>query len=101
MGLKTDRVVLEESENLNMVLMLSHFGLQVTDTGEPARLGQSLCPPAVPHAPLPPPGPNNQALGDSCPFTHSCLHGPISSLSSRCRMASAPRPCAGGRGDAQ
>ncbi|XP_073661133.1 uncharacterized protein [Tursiops truncatus] len=50
-GLKTYGVVLEkEFENLNMVLMLSHFGLRVIDTSEPAVRGSPFPPLPRPHA---------------------------------------------------
>lgn len=40
-GLKTYGLILEkEFENLNLALMLSHFGLRVVDTGEPAVQGR-------------------------------------------------------------
>lgn len=40
-GLKTYGLILEkEFENLNLALMLSHFGLRVVDTGEPAVRGR-------------------------------------------------------------
>lgn len=96
MGLKTYGVVLEkEFENLNMVLMLSHFGLQVMDTGEP--LSQA----APPHSPCPTQPSRSslaskiKATGDSWPLTCSQLHSPISSRSALSYAASSPRLCAG------
>lgn len=69
-GLKTYGIVLEkEFENLNMVLMLSHLGLQVMDMGEP--LSQAV----PPHSPGPTqpsrssPARKTKAWGDSWPLT--------------------------------
>ena len=70
-GLKTYGVVLEkEFENLNTVIMLSHFGLRVMDTGEPAMRGRPSPPPLASH--ILPPGPHWSVKlrpRNSCPFT--------------------------------
>lgn len=97
-GLKTYRVILEkEFENLNTVLMLSHCGLQVMDTGEPPP------PAAPPHSPCPTQSSRSslasktKAMGDSWPLTCSHLHSLISSLSVLSHVGSAPGLCAGCR----
>lgn len=95
-GLKTYGVILEkEFENLNTVLMLSHFGLQVMDSGEPPPQA------APPHSPCPTQpsrsslASKTKAMGDSWPLTCSHLHSLISSRSVLSHMGTVPCLCAG------
>lgn len=79
-GLRTYGMALEkELENLNMLLMLSHFGLQVMDAGKPSWAFPSPLPPrsSLVH--------ETRAL--ETPDTHSLLHACVHSS---CHSANIP-----------
>lgn len=97
-SLKTYGLILaQELEKLNMVGMLSHFGLRVLDTGEPP----GHCSPSFRaharslHVLA---GPSSPGPRRSLSFTHSRLRFLISSLSACSRVASVSRLCAGAGG---